>query len=160
MVNPRRIRFRVGLSDLYIPLYDRLCFILPQEWQPYSGMRDFRSQDELFAKGRTDEPIGKAFEVTGARGGESPHNYGCASDWTIFQDGKPLWMHKDDSRWQTYFDAIEKAGLLSGAGWGDVDHNELRIVRNWKEVHLAYLAGGMSAAALKIKASLFKGGIS
>lgn len=159
MASPRRERFRVGLSGLYEPYYLHLCAELPAEWQPYWGVRDFPTQDDLFAIGRTVEPIGKDFEVTGAKGGESSHNYGCASDWTIFQEGKPLWMRKDDARWSVYLEAIKKAGLMSGSAWGDLYHNELPIACKWKEILPHYKSGGMKSAQDAIKWHLTNGEI-
>lgn len=159
MASPRRERFRVGLSGLYEPYYGHLCVELPPEWQPYWGIRDFHSQDELYAKGRTVEPIGKGFEVTNAQGGESPHQYGCATDWTVFESGKPIWMHKDDVRWSVYLDAIKKAGLRPGAEWGDFYHNELPITCKYKEILPHYKSGGMKSAQDAIKWHLTNGEI-
>jgi hypothetical protein len=40
------------------------------------GLRTWQEQDQLYAKGRTVPPIGKAFVVTNAKGGQSYHNFG------------------------------------------------------------------------------------
>lgn len=150
----RRTRFKVGLSSLYIPYYDKLCALLPEPWQPYSGVRDFPQQDQLYAKGRTQEPLGKGFVVTNAKGGESAHNYGCATDWTIFIEGKPLWLFPEDPRWEVYISAVKKAGLKPGSEFGDYAHNELRIDCSWKHILLAYNAGNMTSAQNKIQESM------
>lgn len=124
----RRKFYREGLSKEYAPLYDGLCALLDDRWQPYSGYRSNEQQDALYAKhdGTTD-----------AKGGESAHNYGCATDWTIFDDhGKPTWLHKNDPLWDEYTTAIWKVGgLRSGAEFrsDDIDHNELQISGKWKD---------------------------
>lgn len=158
----RRVRFEKGLSGLYLPLYRMLANTLPGEWQPYCGLRDFQEQDHLFAQGRQND----AKIVTNAKGGESPHNYGCASDWTIFQDGKPLWLGREDARWNVYRDACRRLGLRWGGDWNgndirdrndnDLYHNELAITCSWKHVHLAYRQTNMKGAQEKIEASLEK----
>ena len=149
----RRQEFRKGLSNLYLPLYDALCAELPEEWQPYCGLRTFQQQEILFAQGRgTDtRPL-----LTHARAGESPHNYGCASDWTIFTEhGVPVWMKHSDKRWETYGQACDKLGLVWGGGFKAVDcpHNELALSVRWKTVKPVYDAGGMDAAVGYIKKS-------
>lgn len=156
----RRVRFERGLSSLYLPRYRMLANALPAEWQPYCGVRDFSEQDRLYAQGRTDP--GKI--VTRAKGGESGHNYGCASDWTIFQDGKPLWLKRDDARWEVYRDACKAAGLRWGGDWNangvrdpndtDLFHNELPLTCAWKHVLLAYQQTNMTGAQEKIERSL------
>lgn len=152
----RRLKFRAQLSTTYLPYYDALCALLPVEWQPYSGMRDFDAQDQLYALGRTRGMIGPGYIVTHAKGGESPHNYGCATDWTVFEAGKPVWMLREDPRWKIYMDTVVVAGLRSGAEFGDVDHNELRLDCDWKHILLAYQAGNMTRAQDKIVESLSK----
>lgn len=135
----RRERFRDNLNSLYIPIYDGLCSILPPRWQPYSGFRSFEEQKKLYDQGRvTRGPI-----VTQAGPGTSPHNYGCASDWTLFDvSGKPIWLEAGDPAWQEYSDACAKAG----SRWGikvnkgiDSPHNELPISCTWHEVYDVYL---------------------
>lgn len=52
-----------------------------------STLRDFESQNELYAQGRTKP--GKI--VTKAKGGESFHNFGVAFDFCPIVNGKPAW---------------------------------------------------------------------
>lgn len=152
----RRAHFREGLSPLYLPFYDALCVRLAPEWAPYSGARTFKAQDLLYAQGRT-APGGI---VTNARAGESGHCYGCAGDWTIWTPGGvPIWMKKEDPRWQVYIDAVTEVGLRPGAEWGDVDHNELRIAHSWVKIHEVYLeTGRMEDAIAAIKDSMLTPG--
>lgn len=150
MIADRRAHFREGLSTLYQPFYDKLCAKLGPEWQPYSGLRTFDEQSALFAKGRS-QPGGI---VTNAKAGESAHNYGCGSDWTIFENGEPVWLKKEDPRWKIYIDAVTSVGLRPGAEFGDIDHNELRLDCDWKHVLLAYDVGRMIGAQQKIEASM------
>jgi hypothetical protein len=166
VIQDRRAFFRQGLNDLYLPLYDHLCETLPPPWQPYAGYRTFKAQDDYFHLGRDQNAAGewvvvnKRVIVTDARGGESGHCYGCATDWTIFDGHKALWPKKDDPRWKEYLDALAKIPRLRSGhefSWDDVDHNELKIAISWKDVHAQYLAGGMGAANAAIYAAILTG---
>lgn len=147
-MHDRRAQFREGLHELFLPYYDDLCVLLPPEWQPYSGDRTFEHQDRLYAQGRT-LPGGI---VTNARSGESPHNYGMATDWVIWDEQeKPVWIKKDDPRWEVFVEAVKAVKLKAGADFGDVDHCELRISCSWKEIGKTYKTEGLDAALQKIK---------
>jgi hypothetical protein len=157
----RRDRFRKGLSGLYLSVYDGLCNELGEHWQPYDGLRTVERQDQLFAKGRdaNGKVIPKNLRVVGgvrihqdvvtwARGGESSHNYGCASDWTVWRDGEPDWPPLTDKIWREYERACEKVGADWG-GWfpkPDFPHNELNTSVSWREVAAVLKARGMDAA--------------
>lgn len=139
----RRDHFRINLHPLYLPFYDALCAKLGVEWQPYSGLRTFDEQTELYAKGRTSGMIGKGFRVTNAKAGQSAHNYGCGTDWTKFDSQeKPIWLLKEDSSWQEYVTAVTAVGLRSGIEFGDIDHNELKLDVSWNEILAAFQHGG------------------
>lgn len=139
----RRTKFRQGLHPLYLPKYDALCDRLPHHWQPYQGFRTFEVQDSLFALGRTIK--GKI--VTNARGGESAHCYGCATDWVLWDiESQPIWLEKYDSAWQEYTDAVTACNLKSGSVFGDIDHNELLIKCSWRDILKVYNNSGMGAA--------------
>jgi hypothetical protein len=164
----RRANFRKGLSNLYLPFYDALCAELPAEWQPYFGLRTIEEQNGLYAKGRSTpgepcadpKPCAKhplGLVVTNAKGGESAHNYGCASDWTLWTpDGKPVWMPASDPRWQVYLAAIAKVGLRSGSTFPSPDfpHNELKISCSYKHIAIFYAQGGMTSAQDHIKENM------
>lgn len=165
MIGNRRQFYRQGLSDLYLPLYDLLCGLLGPEWQPYGGYRTPENQDKTFAIGRiqaadgTWTVIDKGKVETDAQGGESPHNYGCATDWTYFSGPNHdhlEWLEKDDPLWAEYVAAVKQAKLRPGAEFHarDMDHNELRIAVSWKEIHKAHLEGGRAASAAAIYAAL------
>lgn len=148
--NDRRAFFRKGLSSLYVPFYDALCGKLGPEWQPYSGTRSFQDQETLYAKGRTIFPIGPQFIVTDAHGGESAHNWGCATDWTWFDPaGHLVWLKKEDPKWKEYIEAATAAGLRPGAEFGDVDHNELKLSVPWTHVLKYFNDGGKPEEFLK-----------
>ncbi len=133
----RRDRFRKQLNGLYLPYYDALCNELPDLWQPYCGWRAPDEQDRLY-----DLKNG----TTGAKAWESPHQYGCASDWTIWEDGAPLWPKADDKIWQQYQNACLKVGLRWGGDFGDCDHNELQLKVSWKQVAKVRDLSGPDAA--------------
>lgn len=149
----RRETIRKRLNDLYVPFYDALCKEMPEEWQPYSGLRTFEQQDALYAKGRT----ASGAIVTSATAGNSPHNYGCATDWTIFNlSDEPIWIKKDDPRWQVYEIACARVNL----NWGglfptmaDCYHNEYPLKCSWRLVKTEYDKGGMEAAVKFIEAN-------
>ncbi len=153
----RRAHFRINLNELYLPYYDALCGILSPEWQPYSGFRSELEQYQLFNKGRSESGL----IVTNARPFESAHNYGCATDWIIFdEDGIPDWIKDDDPQWKEYSDAIKKVGGSWGGDWigfKDIDHNELPIDVSWKRnVYPVYKTGGLDAAYNFLKEHLKK----
>ena len=147
----RREKFRIGLSPLYLPIYDGLCADLPEIFQPYCGLRTFVEQDALWMKGRTlPGPV-----VTAAKGGESPHNYGCATDFAIMdENGVFSWPSMSDPVWDPYVFLVEKLGGRSGESWGDIVHNELKLKVKWREVLAVYEAQGMESAQQFIKENL------
>lgn len=176
MSEPRREKFRKGLSTLYLPYYDALCSELSEDWQPIQGLRTTPEQDALYAQGRSKQgPPCRCKEkpcsvhlfgvpVTWAQGGKSPHNYGCASDWVKFSDGVPLWGLED---WSEYQAAVAKVGLRWGADWNgngrtgdeklvDRPHNELKISCSWNHVYQVYAHQGMRAAQEHIESNLIK----
>lgn len=145
MAKDPRIRFREGLHPQYLPLYDSLCQLLGPYWQPYYGTRGLAEQEILYAQGRTAPGL----IVTYAKGGFSPHNYGCASDWTLWDaGGNPIWMKPGDSRWKEYAFACEKVGLVWGGDFEfrDCPHNELVVRGGWKRVGLEFAKGGLDLA--------------
>lgn len=145
----KREKFRLHLSPLYIPAYDKLCKILPQDWQPYSGFRSIESQDRLFEKGRTSP----GSVVTKARGGESAHNYGMATDWVIFDQVslQPVW---ENNRWGEYRDAVLACGLKWGGDFNDRPHNQLKIGMSYKKLNELRLRVGLTEALKTVKEML------
>lgn len=135
-MNPqqRKVFFRQNLSPHFLPFYDSLCVMLPICWNPYSGYRSFEEQDALYAQGRTTP----GDIVTNAKGGESAHNYGCATDWTWFDEqGQLHWLEDKDSRWGQFWSAIDDIPqLYSGRFFSDLDHVELRLDIPWKSIKL------------------------
>lgn len=114
----------------------------------YSGLRTFGEQDALFAKGR--DLYGKVLDkkkiVTKARGGQSMHNYGLATDSAFLKDpdnpkGGIYWPDKYDPEWLSVEDALTVAAEEIDAAnddgieyeWGgrwnfkDVPHIQVRF---------------------------------
>jgi hypothetical protein len=145
----RRAKFREGLHPMYVPLYDELCQMLPEEWQPYYGYRSFKEQDGLYAIGRT----APGTRVTNAKGGLSAHNWGCATDWTLWQGKQPLWPTAQSKLWLPYMQACEKLGLIWGGGFRSPDavHNELALSVSWRRIFEEYEQGGLKAAEEAIR---------
>lgn len=154
LVSERRTHFRQGLSSLYVPFYDALCSQLGPEWQPYSAVRTFQEQDADYAKGRTVNPIGIQYRVTNAKGGQSGHNYACATDWTWFDGETLVWLTKEDPKWLLYKAAVEKIGLRWGGEFGDVDHNELKLTCDWPHIYLFFQQGGVTSAQNNISENM------
>lgn len=139
----RRQKIRETLSDLYLPYYDALCAKLPEEWQPYCGLRSPEDQDKVLQS-----------KNSRAARWESPHNYGCASDWCLWIDDKPVWPAPDDERWDPYVQACISVGLQPGGlfrSFKDFPHNEYKIFVSWKMVGAVYGKYGLDRAMLFIK---------
>ena len=88
------------------------------------GFRSFQEQDDLYAQGRT----APGQRVTGARGGQSWHNYGVAADLAM-QDGNGAhWRTNGDYAhlWQRYGEIAQNHGLTWGGTWThqDLPHME------------------------------------
>lgn len=149
----KRQRIREGLSPLYLPYYDALCEALSEQWQPYMGFRDFALQDQLWRQGRL-EP---GSIVTNAQGGESPHQYGCATDWCLWEKGRPYWPDAHEPIWKEYVSAVKKVGLKAGADFGDTVHNELKIGVSWKRVREYAFEFGMSEVPRFIEENIVVG---
>ena len=99
-------------------------------------------QSDLYMKGR--EGPGKI--VTNSKPGESAHNYGCATDWIVWDAaGKPVWGISD-ALWQEYGDICVKLGLRWGGNFKtfvDKPHNELPLALPWKKVCNIYVQEGV-----------------
>src|SRR5688572_8406544 len=106
------------------------------------GLRTYKEQDELYAKGRTKPgPI-----VTQARGGQSNLNFGLAVDLCPFTNDKPDW-NAPMSVWAAIGAAAEARGLEWGGSWKkflDKPHVQLPVM-TIKECASCYQAGGLDA---------------
>jgi peptidoglycan L-alanyl-D-glutamate endopeptidase CwlK len=106
------------------------------------GLRTYKEQDDLYAKGRTTPgPI-----VTQARGGQSNHNFGLAVDLCPFTNDKPDW-NAPMSVWAAIGAAAEAHGLEWGGQWKkflDKPHVQLPVM-TVKECAGCYQAGGLDA---------------
>lgn len=91
-------------------------------------LRTFEEQDALYSKGRTTGTKGKT--VTNAKGGQSYHNYGCATDICLLVDTNgdgsyetASWQTNVDfdgdgkKDWMEVVDIFEKYGWESGLRW-------------------------------------------
>lgn len=142
----RREHFAVGLHPLYLPLYQKLGEALGDEWQPISGLRSFEDQAKLYACGRTHP----GSIVTQAGPGLSFHNYGLASDWDYFPEGRYTPLEFNDQRWQLYTRTCLSLSLRCIA-W-EKPHNELDVMIPIREILAAYNSGGpLSVTALLTK---------
>lgn len=119
----------------------------------YMGLRDWQTQDELYAQGRTKP--GKI--VTNARGGDSLHNYGLAVDFVADgQTEKPgmqwSWDTSIDSDadghsdWMQIGEIGEECGLEWGGRWlrfPDLPHFQKTYGLKLTEMKELYRIGGI-----------------
>lgn len=140
----RRLEIQKGLHQVYLPYYISLCNLLPDCWQPISGLRTFEEQERLYAQGRTQ--AGQI--VTYAQPGLSLHNYGLATDWAYFDKGRYVPLHYRDGKWLEYIHACQKCGvgILSDPGLRllsfEVCHNEYPLKLKVRLLLDAYKNGG------------------
>lgn len=157
----RQISTLECLFSLYKPYYEDLCFELAGTfWAPYSGTRSLEEQKKLYDQGRTPESIARnERRCTNAIPGNSPHNYGCASDWAEWRPefrGRDIW---ERAEWPVFEKAVKKVGLKWGGDFKDpVDkpHCELPIKISWKEVGNIYRAYGQEKAIGAIELNVIK----
>jgi len=91
-----------------------LCHAAGIELIVTSTYRDYASQDELFAIGRTVQLERKP--VTKAKAGKSWHNYRAAYDVVPIVSGKPVWNSRDPL-WKEVVRLGKQAGAEAGADW-------------------------------------------
>jgi peptidoglycan L-alanyl-D-glutamate endopeptidase CwlK len=112
---------RINLDQLYAPLVERIldvmaaCRARGADYYAISGYRSDAEQMVLWCQGRT----APGTIVTGAKAGESPHNYGLAVDFCRdgFLDRRGL---QPDYRPESYAilgEEAAKAGLVWGGSW-------------------------------------------
>jgi hypothetical protein len=167
----RREAERKKLSLYMLPYFDALCEILNDTfWAPYSSQRSLKEQAELFAKGRTKESIAKGEGiVTNAQAGDSPHNWGCATDWAEFRPefrGQDIWNR---ANWNQFRDAVLHVGMKWGGHFTavrdgkvvpfpDNPHCELPISVKWSQVGDMYRKSGVERAVEFIGLNITNGG--
>lgn len=114
-----------------------------------STYRDHASQNALFAQGRTRP--GKI--VTNARGGESWHNFRCAFDIALLNNGKNTDPKDDVLIWDNtapnvkLWQAVGQLGELAGLEWAG------RWVRFREMAHFQY-TGGLTLDQLRAGAKV------
>lgn len=133
----RRAKFRKNLNDIYLPLYDALCDMLPDHWQPTSGYRSFAEQTKLYNQGRRTE----GDIVTRSKPGLSFHNYGLASDWwPCDKKGHIYFPRKEDPIWEEYTQVCTKVGVRC-LSW-EKPHNEYPLKVSIKKLFDIYQIDG------------------
>lgn len=100
------------------------------------GLRTFSEQDAIWQKGRdkNGNKIGTTF--TGARGGQSYHNYGNAVDFILLhRDGKVSYNYKEDldadgtADWMEAVEEFKKRGFEWGGEWDNpVDRPHVQYI--------------------------------
>jgi peptidoglycan LD-endopeptidase CwlK len=97
----------------------------------FMALRTFECQDELYAQGRTLP--GKI--VTNARGGDSLHNFGLASDWVLDGQGeKPGIQWRWDTR--VNFNADGKNDWIQMEG--GYRRHAAQIRTTWRRISRGY----------------------
>ena len=141
----RRQFYRKGLHQVYAKYYDSLCDLLPECWQPISSFRSPDEQAKLYAQGRTEPGV----IVTYAKPGLSFHNYGIASDWDYFVDGKYSPLTAEDPLWKEYIDAVNKVGLKCLEF--EKPHNQMDLGVTGKELFDVFSTRGILALDMLIR---------
>jgi LysM repeat protein len=117
------------------------------------GLRTWEEQDALYAKGRTEAPIGKQFIVTNAKGGQSYHNFGLAFDIVVLDAiGKYDWDSSHPG-WATAANAGKSVGLEWGGDWKtfkDIPHYQYTGGLTLAQCQEAYRNGGLPAVWAEI----------
>ena len=115
---------------------------------PQGAFRSFDEQDKLYAQGRTT----KGKQVTKARGGESWHNYGLATDLGFYNEkGQIHWPEKGDygKQWSRYGELAKEQGLHWGGDWKNPPDRP----------HMEYHPGFGDREAGQLKPAHKKGGL-
>lgn len=114
---------------------------------PQGSYRNFKDQNDLYAKGRTRP--GKV--VTQARGGESFHNYGVAADLAFYNEkGQITWPETGDyaKLWTRYGEQAKQQGLTWGGDWKHQDRP-----------HIEYHPGLTASQAANLERAHARGGL-
>ena len=90
------------------------------DWAIIQGRRTIAYQNSLFNQpydGKDNDGDGKIDEadekVTGAKGGQSPHNYGLAADFVPIKNGTE-WWNAPEKHWIALCEIAEGLGMTSG----------------------------------------------
>jgi peptidoglycan LD-endopeptidase CwlK len=139
--------------------FERLLAIDHLPFYLFMGLRDWQTQDELYAQGRTAPgPI-----VTNAKGGQSWHNYALAADYVL--DGmadKPgiQWSwdtkHGLDKQWIAMGEIAELVGLEWGGRWRrfpDLPHVQMTGGLTIQEAQELYRMSGIKEVWKQVRAS-------
>ena len=111
------------------------------------ALRTWAEQDKLYAKGRTEPPIGPQHFVTKAKGGSSFHNFTLAADIAVM-DGDVVNWDADDPRYKRCGEIGRSLGLEWGGDWKgfrDVPHFQWATKLSLGECRQLFLDGGLSA---------------
>ena len=134
-----RLKFRPECSPAFLPFYEKLCELLPDDWQPCCVLRTFKEQAEVYASGRTKPGPIKSKAAPGLSG----HQYGCAADFFKPKWGS-AWPDRESEEWVEYSRACLLAGLKKLEF--EQPHTELRLYCTWAEVKDVFEHNGMDAA--------------
>jgi hypothetical protein len=145
---------RIDVSKLYEPFYRKSvllaanCATRGASYIVTSGLRDYATQDQLYAQGRTAP--GKI--ITQAKGGQSPHNFAIALDWALDKDPnkpglQPSWVYDD---YKILAEEAKKLDMEAGFYWKfqDPPHVQLPVSKHgikWADLDAVYKQGGYPA---------------
>lgn len=120
--DPRNKLDAAGMNDTFTGLVKDTIRDLRREnidMRVTDGFRSFQEQDDLYAQGRTRP----GRRVTGARGGQSWHNYGLGADLAMQDANGVHWRTNGEHArlWQRYGELAEGNGLTWGGDWQNVD---------------------------------------
>lgn len=115
MINSRKLNDLLPVVYTKAAAFIEMCKAEGIDVLVTSTYRDFESQSDLYAQGRTKP--GK--RVTNAKAGESWHNYRCAFDVVPLRGGKPVWSTDglDGALWQRLGAIGAACGLEWAGNW-------------------------------------------
>lgn len=116
------------------------------------GLRSFKEQDDLYAKGRSSP----GRKVTNARSGQSIHNYGLAVDLALAEPINDTCFPDPHPVWEIIGEEVKKLGLEWGGDWQKFrDRPHVQVSVKSSMCHDYYRNGGIAAVWESVR-SLFK----
>lgn len=151
-IDPNAQLHDAGMSDTFVGKVESTLRSARREGMdmgvaPLGGFRSVKDQNDLYAKGRSR----RGTKVTNAKGGESYHNYGIATDNAFYNAaGQITWPEQGDyaKLWTRYGELAKKQGLEWGGDW-----------KSGKDrPHVEYHPGLNASQASTLKPSHARGG--
>lgn len=133
-----------GLNDDFVEGVNLLLGLLATDGVfvcVVSGLRTIQQQNQLYAQGRST----KGAIVTNAKGGQSPHNFGCAVDLCpLDANGDMNW--NDPKGFAKIGECAKEVGLVWGGDFKSIKDLPHVESPSWKTLQAAWKAGTLQVA--------------